>query len=110
MINRNIKELIENRMCDGRHVVFAKKWLAEKLITVYDDKLYITPIINTFKMNLKKSICLTKREISDIRLAGNMWVGKKIEIDTRNAKYTFSLPNSSWVNETENLIKNWFNV
>lgn len=102
LFTRNLRELVENKMFDGKNCIFVKNWLAQKIISTYGDKLYITPIINSFKMNIKKAIKIDKEQIKDITIKVSNWSGDKIEIFLIDGtKYSYSIPHRSWLDNAE---------
>lgn len=113
-------KLKNTNMFDEKNLVLVTKWNASigaSYITTYGDNLFITPCVqgNSFtpKSRIDKSISKTKKfnknEISNIALKKSFWRGNKLIIELKNGtNLKYSLVNSSWVNDANELM-GWLN-
>lgn len=112
-MDKSIKMLIENKMFDGSICVFCTKWnafIGAKYVTVYENNLYITPILGgVYGVDIKKSIKINKQEITDIKVKKSFWTGSKLIITLNNGKeFKYTLVNGSWVEPANKLVNSWF--
>ena len=102
------EQLVANKMSDGENILFCTTYnmtFGTKLITVYEDNLFVTPAYGP----IEKATKIEKKDIWDFIIKRSFWTGNKLFIVLKSGeKQMYRFVHRSWIPIAEKIISDWF--